>query len=200
VLSMNELTRNDLLVPFYYVPSASPGCCDNNFFQNDHFGLYYSSNCDSRDENSSSSTAVNNEHSASSTRDFYYHNCLVDLWMKMYTKTASERATFTKHLMIKMPLNVSVMRLFVHNATKSLGVKVTLQTMYDHLTLNLVNNESIWILCIKLCLNLNDLQQAILMYQQAESICARDGRSVVALKQLATVLLNNNTSSTIIKL
>jgi len=64
----------------------------------------------------------------------------------MYTKTASERATFTKHLMIKMPLNVSVMRLFVHNATKSLGVKVTLQTMYDHLTLNLVNNESIWIL------------------------------------------------------
>lgn len=147
VHSMNELdsSTNELIVPFYYVfdndSSVNRGCCDNNVIKNGHVAttdLYYSNNFDSRDENLTANQTA--------SKDYYYHNCLVDLWMKLYTRTALDRTLLAKYLMGKMPLNTSVIRLFVHNATKTRGVKVTLQTVYDHLTLNLVNNESVWIL------------------------------------------------------
>ena len=153
---MNQLSfenladaTGDFIVPFHYnlhykISSlAYQSCYDNNFIKSGHVepttnGLYYSSNNDSNDEILSSNQQSN--------CDYYYYNCLTDLWLRLYTRTVSDKCQLVKYLMDLMPYNVDTIRLFISYGAKTLGVKSTLQFVYDHLNLHAIANENTWIL------------------------------------------------------
>ncbi len=130
---LNELllldpTHNHLIIPFFY---------NNNNL---------------RDKLSSSSSSNNYLETEfefeldTCYRDYYYHNCLIDLWIKLFTRSLSDKYSLVKYLIDLMPLNLDLIRLFINYGTKLNGSKVTLQLVYDHLIVNSIDNEYIWIL------------------------------------------------------
>lgn len=81
-----------------------------------------------------------------SHRDYYYQNCLVDLWLKLFTRTLNDKYLLVKFLIELVPLNIDLIKLFINYGTKLNGAKITLQLVYNHLILNSIDHENIWIL------------------------------------------------------
>lgn len=149
-MTRSNWLSSDLLIPFYHLtPTAvsSPAdhtCYANNFIQNGPASkqdLYYPSNTDCSDE-----TPNNRESSNALCKDYYYVNCLVELWFRLYTRNVQEKWQLAKLLMQLMPHNLHVVRLYVGASVKCVGAKTTLQVVYDHLNLHSISNEDIWIL------------------------------------------------------
>ncbi len=144
----------DFFMPFFhYLPTNSfssfpnQTCYDNNFFKAGPLpaGSYYTSNADFYDEKTSS---ISGEVLArqEACHDYYYCNCLVDLWLRLYTRSVAERCQLARCLMELMPYNLHVVRLFVSAGSKWQGAKATLQALFDHLVQHAVVNEEMWTL------------------------------------------------------
>lgn len=145
---------SDLMIPFHYNSKISSlayqNCYANNFLKNGPRSAvvdalttatrdpYYPGNNDSNDEILSAGMQSN--------CDYYYYNCLVDLWLRLYTRTAHEKCQLIRFLMELMPYNADTIRLYINYGTKALGVKATLQFVYDHLNLHSITSETLWIL------------------------------------------------------
>lgn len=78
--------------------------------------------------------------------DYYYHNCLSDLWLKLFTRTLNDKYLLVKYLIELMPLNNDLIKLYINYGTKLNGPKSTLQYIYNNLILNSIDNENLWIL------------------------------------------------------
>ena len=91
---------------------------------------------------------IDNEHDLedSTNRDYYYQNCLVDLWLKLFTKNINEKFLLVKFLIELMPHNTELMKIFIYYGTKLNGTKETLHFAYNHLIINSIDDENIWIL------------------------------------------------------
>lgn len=163
VNDLNEVAipNNNIIVPFNY------------FWKNE------------RKENKNSN---NNNNKNIDQLDFFYHNCLIDLLIKLFARTLSDKFLLTNHLVGLMPKNVDLVKLNVNYSMKLNGINKTLQIFYDHLSINSIDIEHLWILCIDVCLELNDLQQAILIYQKADLICTKANKSTIELKRLSEFL------------
>ena len=132
-LLLLDSTHNHLIIPFFY----------NNNNNNLRDKLLSSS----RSSNNYLETEFEFEFEFDTCyRDYYYHNCLIDLWIKLFTRSLSDKYLLVKYLIDLMPLNFDLIRLFINYGTKLNGTKVTLQLVYDHLIMNSIDNEYIWIL------------------------------------------------------
>ncbi len=160
IQSLNQLSSEksrkttDFFIPFFhYLPAnefssfSNQTCYDNNFFKTGHLtdDSYYTSNTDFNDEENFKQPGEGLT-KQESTHDYYYYNCLVDLWLRLYTRNQAERCQLAKCLMDLMPHNLHVIRLFVNSGSKWQGIKATLQTLFDHLVQHAISNEQIWIL------------------------------------------------------
>lgn len=170
---LNQISKlnQNALNPFNYLPNrftlASRDRLSNNVFDIDSSSEspYYSFDFETNVELVSSSTFISNNTCSNSpnnnTTNFYYHNCIVDLLTRLFTRNQSEKFHLAKFLVDLMPSNSDLVKLFVSFSYKLNGLHKTLQMFYDHLSINSIDNEHLWVLCIKLCLDMNDLQQVV---------------------------------------
>jgi hypothetical protein len=110
--------------------------------------FFYQDSISSRDRISSELLSLDNEQDLENSchHDYYYHNCLVDLWLRLFTRTINDKYLLVKFLIELMPLNTELIKIFINYGTKINGAKITLQLAYNHLILNSIDNENIWIL------------------------------------------------------
>jgi hypothetical protein len=78
--------------------------------------------------------------------DYYYHNCLIDILIKLYGRTLSDKFTLTSFLVGLMPKNVELAKLYANYSIKLNGAQKTLQIFYDYLSVNSIDFEHLWIL------------------------------------------------------
>lgn len=78
--------------------------------------------------------------------DYYYQNCLIDLWLKLFCKNLNEKYLFSKFLLELIPFNQDLIKLFVNYSLKLNGSKSTLQFVYNHLSMNSIDCDYLWIL------------------------------------------------------
>ncbi len=88
----------------------------------------------------------NDNHDFDENDHFYYENCLVELWLRLFTRTATDKCTLLKHVLELMPRNTSILKLLAQHSIKLHGAKHTLQLLYDHLSLYSIGDEYMWIL------------------------------------------------------
>ena len=163
----NQLLNNNknLTTPFEYLHEWGQGSSltnhtySNNNYKNAsslRFSSYYSSRIDFNDDANDNSDelfeqAANisaNLSFASSTEDFfYYQNCVVEILLKLFARTIYEKFALTKYLIEDlMPTNSDLIKMFVSYSNKLNGMHQTLQFLYDHLIVNSIDNEQLWIL------------------------------------------------------
>ena len=107
---------------------------------------YYSDLNDFNDEETSSPSAKISKGDSHVEIDYYYHNCLVDVLLKLYGKNLNDKYLLAKYLLNLMPDSVELIKLLVNFSTKLNGIQKTLQILYDHLTVNSLDDEHLWIL------------------------------------------------------
>ncbi len=162
VLDLNESQRlaTEIIVPFCYTKTPPPPTSPTSFTRleesespaysggNDLFvesSNHYRSQKRLDDDNDqlNSSFSVDDE----LDRDYYYHNCLVNLLLKLFAqKSIDDKYALLKYLLELMPYNCELIKLITNTSTKLNGAKQTLQMLYDHLSINLITNEQLWIL------------------------------------------------------
>ena len=147
---LSASTPTELIIPFYYLSGSRPttpgnqSCGDSNFFKEGLYeSRYYRGKIDSKE---AAVEEVEAQQEPDSTRDYYYHNCLVDLWFKLYTRTPTEKHALAKLLAELMPHNMQLLKIYLSSCVKLQGAKAALQAVYDHLTLHSCANEALWIL------------------------------------------------------
>lgn len=79
-------------------------------------------------------------------KDYYYHNCLIDLWLKLFSKNINEKYLLSKCILDLIPLNQDLIKLFVNYSIKLNGSKSTLQFVFNHLNVNSIDCDYLWIL------------------------------------------------------
>jgi hypothetical protein len=82
----------------------------------------------------------------SAQTDYYYHNCLADILVRLYGRNLSDKYALTSYMVALMPKNVELVKLFVNYGVKLNGTRKCLQTFYDHLTINSIDMEHLWLL------------------------------------------------------
>lgn len=156
------MSNINLINPFNYLPyigdNESLEFLNHNSLNNSNrkaleMSSYYSNSNESNTNlnGNSVSSLFNNEKSSQSLAndsnvDYYYHNCVVDILLKLFTRTFSEKFTIVKFLIDLMPHNSELNKQFVWLSMKFNGLHKTVQAFYDHLSINLVDNEHLWIL------------------------------------------------------
>lgn len=95
---------------------------------------------DIRNANKNDKSSIDNQ------IDYYYHNCVIDILVKLYGRTLSDKFTLTSFLVGLMPKNVELIKMHVNYSIKLNGTQKTLQIFYDHLTVNSIDLEHLWIL------------------------------------------------------
>lgn len=205
-------TNSSLIVPFNYLPAkngnSSSTTVDDSFSSHCYYyyyNYYYANDkieieCDEDKKANSKSSS-----SSSSSCDccYYYHNCVVDLVLKLFfnnTETEEnandkEKLTLIGHLLggHLMPHNGDLLKRQVTLSVKVNGSRAAMQSLYDHLSIHSCDSEHLWILCIDICLQLNDLPQAILIYQKAFSVCTKANKSTMELRNLSALLFPTHT-------
>jgi hypothetical protein len=79
-------------------------------------------------------------------RNYFYQNCIVDLLLRLYGRTVSNKYSICRLLVDMMPFNGEIIKLMVHFSSKINSLKQTLQTLYDHLSIHSIGDEHLWIL------------------------------------------------------
>ena len=113
-----------------------------------------------------------------------FFNSVVDFLLRAFTRSQIEKNSLSKFLLELAPFHIDLIKLHVSISHKVNGLHKSVQHFYDHLSMNHVDNEHLWLLCIKLCLDLNDYQQAVLIYHKAEQICSRGKNNLFELKRV----------------
>lgn len=137
--------------------------------------LYYSAN---------HSEITHHQSKAYNLTTSFFLNSVVDFLLRAFTRSQIEKNSLSKFLLELAPLNIDLIKLHVSISHKVNGLHKSVQHFYDHLSMNHIENEHLWLLCIKLCLDLNDYQQAVLIYHKAEQICSKGKRNLFELKKL----------------
>lgn len=138
-----------MIIPFNYLPINNL-CIESNNFQT----CLVSRN----------DSDFNNQYN-SQTNYYYYHNSIVDTLIKLFSKTVNEKFALAKHLLNLMPNNTDLIKIVVYYSNKlsnnSSGSSLTnisntsvstnnqqktLQMFYDHLIINSIDSEQLWIL------------------------------------------------------
>ncbi len=93
------------------------------------------------------SSAPTSTQSTSSVDFFYYQNCVVEVLLKLFAKTIGDKFALAKYLIEDlMPTNSNLIRVFVAYSIKLNGMHQTLQSLYDHLIINSIDNQRLWVL------------------------------------------------------
>lgn len=123
------------------------------------------------------------------TNNFFY-NCVVDYLLKTYSRSPLDKINLSKYLLDLTPVNTDLIKLYISFSYKLNGLHRTLQCFYDHLSMNAIDNEHTWLLCIKLCLDMNDLQQAVMIFHKADAVCDKGNKkkNLIELRQIAAHL------------
>ncbi len=79
-------------------------------------------------------------------KDYYYQNCLIDLWLKLFSKNISEKYLLCKCILDIIPLNRDLIKLLANYSIKLNGPKSTLQFVFNHLNVNSIDCDYLWIL------------------------------------------------------
>ncbi len=135
--SCGNLNKNSLLVK----PSGSyhTSKVDFNVEANDDIDLISSYNSTIDKQTSTSSSA--------SVAFYYYNNCVVEVLLKVFAKNIGEKFALLKYLTEDlMPTNSNLIRMFAAYSVKLYGLHQTLQSLYDHLTINSIDNQHLWVL------------------------------------------------------
>lgn len=77
---------------------------------------------------------------------YHHHNSLIDVCLKLFAKTASEKYQLSKELVSLMPFNAHLLKLHAGLECKVNGPKSALLSLHDHLSLHQIDNEHLWIL------------------------------------------------------
>jgi len=213
--------NNDLIIPFHkisllayqshqndnylkqrrgLIKSAGPYCFDRNDSNNEMINKYYHrfelKETEEKEEEEREEQTDNYEEDIENKEGcFYYLNCLIELWFKLFTKSLNDKYNLTRRLIQLVPHNLHLLRLLISFGCKINGAKHTLQLVHDHLQMHQVINENAWILCMKLCIdNSNDMQQALLLYQKGEQICRENKACIIGLQKLANALFSSSSN------
>ncbi|RNA38546.1 zinc finger C3H1 domain-containing [Brachionus plicatilis] len=114
----------------------------------------------------------------------FFLNSIVDFLLRAFTRSQIEKNSLSRFLLELAPLHLELIKLHVSISHKVNGLHKSVQHFYDHLSMNHIDNEHLWLLCVKLCLDLNDYQQAVLIYHKAEQICSKGKKNLFELKRL----------------
>ena len=159
---LNEVSTrsNYLIIPFDYLPKQQlkhNSLLLNHNFDDSNFNMkslvktscfYYSNINDCNNENDHTSSIVINEKSKIELKhhlemDYFYHNCLADSLLKLYSRTLSEKFLLAKYLVNLMPYNCDLIMCLVNFSKKIHGVQKTLQFLYDHVCVHSIENEKL---------------------------------------------------------
>jgi hypothetical protein len=78
---------------------------------------------------------------------YYYHNCVIDVVLKLFAKTIYDKYALLKLLIEDYtPHNQDLVKIFIATSIKLNGLHSTLQYLYDHLTVNSIHDEHLWVL------------------------------------------------------
>jgi hypothetical protein len=92
-------------------------------------------------------TSTASASSAASVDFFYYQNCVVDVLLRLFARNVGDKFALCKYLMEDlMPTNSNLIKMFVAYSTKFNGLHKTLQSVYDHLTVNAIDSPHLWVL------------------------------------------------------
>ena len=78
--------------------------------------------------------------------DYYYHTCLVDVFMRTFARNVADKCTIASHALRIMPDNAELVKLRVNYGVRVHGTAKTLQTLFDHLSVHAIDDEHLWIL------------------------------------------------------
>lgn len=177
----NDLVGSQHLIPFNHLPRdldlCSSGLVDGFLIESGlgpdrlHYSTDNSESCHQTKTTSLVPTSI-------------FFNSVVDFLLKVFTRSQIEKNSLSKFLLELAPFHIDLIKLHVSISHKVNGLHKSVQHFYDHLSMNHVDNEHLWLLCIKLCLDLNDYQQAVLIYHKAEQICSRGKKNLFELKRV----------------
>lgn len=164
----------NLTTPFYYLPSSTglellgQNSLNNSFRKTralTKLSPYYS-NCRESSDRLFSELTNNEDNNDERISGFaythrggggtssyqYYQNCIIEFVLRLFggshsrTGNFNERLSLVRLLLELAPTNGELVKQFTWLSHKVNGLQKTVQLLYDHLSINTIDNEHLWIL------------------------------------------------------
>lgn len=85
--------------------------------------------------------------SVTASFSYYYQNCLIDVILRLFATSVADKHALAKYILEHiMPLNSGLVKIVVAHGIKLNGLHKTLQYLYDHLCINNICDERLWVL------------------------------------------------------